>query len=98
MIALLAYIGPAVWAFFAIEADRKAQLATHGWACGNPMIGIVCLAGIASSLLSLVATGLGIAALRAVPEPRPVARFAELGFLFLPAVVAGGYVAFMLFA
>jgi hypothetical protein len=98
LIGLLAYFGPPAWALFAIEADRKAQLASHGWLCGNPMIGIICLAGIASSVLSLVATGLGIASLRAVPEPRPRARVIELIILFLPFVIAGGYVTLLLFA
>ena len=62
------------------------------------MLGIVCLAGIASSLLSLAATGLGVAAFRAVPEPRPRARVVELSCLFLPFLIAGGYVTLLLYA
>ncbi len=96
--ALMAYVGPPVWASIAIEADRKSQLGTHGWVCGTPMIGIVCLAGLTSSLLSLAATSLGMAALRAIPEPRPRMRLAELGFLFFPCVIGVGYVMLVLFA
>jgi hypothetical protein len=98
LFALLACIGPPIWAFFAIEADRRSQLATHGWVCGNPMIGMVCLAAIASSLLSLVAAVFGIAALRAIPAPRPGARFAELGLLLLPFVIGGGFVTLVILA
>jgi hypothetical protein len=91
LIGLLAYFGPPIWAYFAIEADTKAQLAGRGWVCGNPMIGIICLAGIVSSVLSLVATGLGAASFLTVPKPRPIPRIVELGFLVLPFVIAGGY-------
>ena len=98
LIGLLAYFGPPIWAYFAIEADTKAQLAGHGWVCGNPMIGIICLAGIVSSLLSLVATSLGIASFRRVPRPRPKARIVELGFLILPLMIAGSYVILLFWA
>ena len=98
LFALLAYFGPPAWAYFAIEADREAQLAGHGWVCGNPMIGMIILAGITSGALSLVATGFGFASFRAIPKPRSTIRVLELCFLFLPFVVTGGYVTLLFVA
>jgi hypothetical protein len=92
LIALLAYFGPPIWAYFAIEADAKAQMAGRGWVCGNPEIGIVILAGIASSLMSLVATGFGVAAFFGLSKPRPKLRIVELALILLPFLVAGSYV------
>ena len=80
-----------------IEADRKAQLAAHGWVCGNPMIGIMLLAVISSALLSSVATGLSVASFRGLPEPRSKARVAELAVFVLPLVASVGFVALILF-
>ena len=96
LIAVLAYLGPPIWAYFAIEADAKAQLTDRGWVCGNPMIGIICLAGVASSVLSLAAAGFGVASFCAMPRPRPKVRVAELGFLLFPFLIAGGYVLLLL--
>ena len=96
-IGLMAYIGPPIWAALAIEDDRRAQSASHGWVCGNPVIGIMLLASITVCALSLCATGIGVAALRAIPEPRPAMRLLELGFVFLPFVVAGCYVTLLMF-
>ena len=94
LVGSLAYLVPPIWAFFAIEADRKEQLAAgHVGFCGNPMLGIICLAGIASATLSLVAACFGLSAFRGVPKPRSIIRTVELGFLFLPFLVVGSYVA-----
>ena len=97
LFGVLAYSGPPVWAAFAIEADRKAQLAGHGWVCGNPMIGIMILAGISSALLALIATGFSVASFRGLPKPRSKARAAELGVFVLPLVISVGFVALILF-
>lgn len=86
--ALMAYFGPPTWAKFAIEADRKAQLAIHGYLCGNVMFGIFCLAIISSGVLSLVAAGFGIVSFRALPRPRTWKRIGELVILSLPLLAA----------
>src|SRR5262245_16544200 len=96
LIGGIAYVGPAIWAFFAIEADRKAQLSGHGFVCGNPMLGIICLAGILSAVFSLVATGFSVASYRGIPGPRPNSRVFELGILLLPFLIAGGFVGLLL--
>jgi hypothetical protein len=99
LFGLTAYFGPPIWATFAIEADRKAQLAAHGghaWVCGTPMISIIFLAAISSSLLALVATGFNVASFRALPKPRSVARSAEVGLLILPVVISTGFIALIL--
>jgi hypothetical protein len=57
-LAAAAYVFPPTWAYFAIEQDVAAQKAAQGWACGNPALGMMLLACIASGLLSLTATGL----------------------------------------
>ena len=93
----LAYFGPPVWAAFAIEADRKAQLASHGWVCGNPMIGIMLLAGISSCLLAFIATAFGVASFRGLSKPRSRAHAAELGVFILPLVISVWFVALLLF-
>jgi len=98
VIGAIAYFGPALWAFFAIEADRKAQLAGHGFVCGNPLLGMICFAGILSAVLSLVATGFGVAAFREIQKPRPTRRIVELGFLLMPFLLAGGFVGLLLLA
>ena len=95
LIASLAYFGPPVWAFFAIRADRKEQLAGHGWICGTPMLLILFTASAASGLLSLTATVFGIAAFRALPRPRSVLRGVELGLLILPLFLGVTYVALL---
>jgi len=84
LIASLAYFGPPIWAFFAIRADRREQLAGHGWLCGTPMLLILFAACVAAGLLSLTATGFGLAAFRVLPRPRSAWRGVELGFLILP--------------
>jgi len=70
LFGVLACFGPPVWAAFTIEADLKAQLAGHGWVCGNPMIGIMLLAGISSGFLSLIATGFSVASFRSLLRPQ----------------------------
>ena len=91
LIALLAYSAPPTWAYYAIAADHKAQLASRSTLCGEPILGIVLLAGTISSILSLVATGFGVASFYAIHKPRPKTRMIELGFLFLPCSVVAGY-------
>lgn len=96
LIASLAFVGPPVWASFAIQADRREQLAGHGWICGTPMILIFLTASVASSVLSLAATGFGVASFCALPRPRSFARRAEIGILILPFVLAVAFVALIL--
>ena len=91
LIALLAYSAPPLWAYFAIAADHKAQLASRSTLCGEPILGIVLLAGTISSILSLVATGFGAASFYAIHKPWPKTRMAELGFLFLPFFLVVSY-------
>lgn len=94
---MLAYFGPPVWVLFTLEADRKAQLAGHGWVCGTPMIAMMLLAGSLSALLSLIATGFSVASFRGLPRPWPKARAAALTVFVLPLVASVGFVALILF-
>ena len=96
LFGVLAYFGPPVWAALAIEADRKSQLAGHGWVCGNPMIGIMLLAGISSGFLSLIATGFSVASFRSLPRPQSKGRVAELGVFILPLMISIGFIALIL--
>lgn len=98
MFGLLAYVGPPAWAYFAIAADRDAQMASHGWVCGNPMLGMIFLAAIASTFFSVIATGLGIPSYRTLPSPLSERRVIELLLLTLPAVFGCGFIAMLLTA
>src|SRR5947209_7988051 len=93
-LALLAYTGPPAWAYFALAADRQAQLASHGWVCGNPMLGIMFLAAISSTALSAGATALAFGALPEQPGGR---RLIEIFVLAVPAIAGAGLAALLFF-
>jgi hypothetical protein len=92
LIGGLAYVGPPVWAFFAIRADSEA-LVRHVFVCGNSRPEILTMGAIASAALSFIAVLLGSVSFDGLPKPRSVARRFELGVLPLPCVVIAAYFA-----
>jgi hypothetical protein len=84
LIALVAYVGPPIWAYFEIERDAAAQKAARGWACGNPMLGIILIACITSGVMSVVAAGVRGWAIGWWRESSVIAACAEIAALLLP--------------
>lgn len=91
LMAFVAYFGPPVWAYYAIEADRRAQLAAYGWVCGNPLIGINLQACLASAGLSFLGMGCALICYRKLPKPKRKMRTIELGVVSVPFIVGGAY-------
>ena len=89
LLAVIAYLGAPLWAWFAIESDRGAQTAAYGFVkCGNPMIGIMLLACLISGAASMLAAGLGVASYLGASGPRPKVRVLEIAALSFPLPVA----------
>ncbi len=84
---LLAFAGPALWAWSEVAAFERAN---PGPGCGMPILAIYLLALSGTGVLSLVAGGLGGAAFVRVPKPRPRLRIVELAVLFAPAILCAG--------
>ena len=88
-LATLAYLGPPLWAYFSMAADRVAQTAAYGFIkCGTPQGMITILACAFSASLSLLALAFAVASFRLVPSPRPKTRVLEIGVVSLPLFVA----------
>jgi len=92
LLTFLALIVVPLLAYLQAEAEARAQIAMHGWACGMPILGLYLLALIVSGLLSLVALVLGALAYRRLPTPRPIRRRFELAVVALPLALAGAAV------
>ena len=70
LLAVFAYLGPPVWACFAVLADNRDQMNAYGFMkCGNNVGIIISCACILSGSSSLVAGCLGAVSLQAVPRP-----------------------------
>lgn len=88
--AAAAYLGPPLWAYFAIEADVNAQRTAYGFVkCGNAAVSISVLACIVTAVLSLAATCMGLANFRSLGKPRPKVLVLEMAVLFSPFALAG---------
>ena len=98
LIAALAYIAPPVWAYLAMERDAAAQKAAYGWACGNPALGIILLACIASGILSLSATLSRGWAVGWWKNGSLALAGAELAALALPFICAAAFAAYLFLA
>ena len=90
LLAALAYLGPPVWAHWAVTADQNAQRTAYGFVkCATPHGMIALWACAVSGLLSLLAIAFALATYRLVPSPRPKPRVLEIGAVAAPALVAG---------
>jgi hypothetical protein len=78
-----------------MERDATAQKAAYGWACGNPALGIILLACIASGILSLSATLSRGWAVGWWKSASLGVTSAELATLALPFVCAIAFVAYL---
>jgi hypothetical protein len=95
VIAAMAYIGPPVLAYLAIERDYAAQRAAGGWACGTPSVGMMLLACIASASLALFAAilrGWTVGWWRSAPLRIATGELAVLAF---PLIAATALVAYL---
>jgi hypothetical protein len=99
LLAAIAYLGPPLWAYFAIKAAQDAQMAAYGFIkCGTPMAMTTLSACKASGLLSLLATGFAIASFRSASRPLLKTRVLEIVAVSVPLVVAVVILASMLWA
>jgi hypothetical protein len=95
LVVLAAYVAPPAWAYFAIERDAAAQMASRGMACGIPAVGLMLWACIGTSALSVFATSLRGSAVgwwRGVP---PMLASAEIAAFTLPLIAALSFAAYL---
>jgi hypothetical protein len=93
LVLLLAFVAPGIWASVQLSAFEQVSPKPG---CGLPVLGIYSMAVIGAGALSLIAAGLGWAAFRGLPKPRPRSRRVELGVLLTPAMLCVGLVALFL--
>lgn len=83
-VAFVAYVLPTFGTWWWIEADAAEQNTRRGWACGNPVIGLVLLAGLVAIALSLLALILRGFATRRWRGRRLWPALAEIAVFALP--------------
>ena len=96
LVFAFALVVPPFWADRAIRLDAEAQLAAHGWVCGNPAMGIAVLAAILIGALSAIALCLNVWAILAVGQKPSAWRWAEVAVIGGPVLGNVGLVAYIL--